>query len=89
MIRGGLIGAGLLAALAAGCQGSGGTPLILSQTPPTVQAAYTADHSGTTIQSITRQTTGGQDLYTFKYLAADGSKHDLVYNGAGNEIDKH
>ena len=80
-----------MGAAVGGCKsdGSEATGLLLSQTPPTVQAAYTDDYRGTVIRTISRQTRGGQDYYTVKYRAADGSDHDVVFNGAGNEIDKH
>ncbi len=75
---------------AAGCQANPpGQPLVLSQTPPTVRAAYADTYRGTVIQSITRVSRGGQDYYTFRYRAADGGEHDVEYNGAGNEIDRH
>ena len=80
------LGAALL-----GCQASGGnpTPMVLTQTPPTVQAAFNDHYAGTVIQNITRTTQAGQDLYTVQYAAPDGGKHDVVYNGAGDEVDKH
>ena len=83
--------AGLAVAVAGGCQSAGdaGTPLVFTQTPPPVQAAYTEQYHGTVIKTITRQSRGGQDYYTVKYAAADGADHDVVFNGAGDEIDKH
>ena len=79
------------AAVVAGCQSSGGdgTPLLLTQTPPTVQAAFDQYHDGSTIRQINRKRRGGEDYYTVDYTSPDGSKHDVVYNGAGNEIDRH
>ena len=77
-------------AAAVGCQSTpAGEPMILTQTPPTVQAAFEQDYAGSVIQTITRASRGGQDYYTFQYTAADGAKHDVVFNGAGNVIDKH
>jgi len=77
-------------AVAAGCQAGGEqTPVDFSRTPPTVQVAYNEDHGGTSIQDVTRTTRGGEDYYTVRYSAADGSKHDVVYNEAGDEIDRH
>ena len=78
-------------AVVAGCQAGGGqpVPLVFSQTPPTVQAAYSQDHRDGVIQAIGRTSRDGDDYYTIAYTLPDGSKHDVVYNGAGNEIDKH
>jgi hypothetical protein len=78
-------------AVAAGCRAAGGeqTPVVFAQTPPTIQAAYNDDHRGAVIHGITRTTRGGEDYYTVQYSAVDGSKHDVVYNEAGDEIDKH
>ena len=75
---------------AGGCQTTpAGQPLVLAQTPPTVQAAFQEDYRDAVIRTITRQSRGGQDYYTFQYQSADGGTHDVEFNGAGNEIDKH
>ncbi len=83
--------AGLLTAAAVGCQATAtdAVAVSLTQTPPTVQAAYNEDHPGTVIRSVTQDTRGGQHYYTVKFQDADGSRHDVVYNGAGDQIDKH
>ncbi len=83
--------AALAAALAfAGCQPrpSDRTSLALAQTPPTVRAAYEQYYAGTPVRSITRESRGGQSYYTFQYGGGDGAGHEVVFNEAGNEIQK-
>ena len=79
------------AAAVVGCRSAGRepTPLVFTQVPPTVQAAYTAHYRAYPIRDVTRQTRNGEDFYTIRYADADGAKHDVVYNGGGDEIDKH
>lgn len=84
------MGAGVVGLLA-GCQGAATdrVAVSLTQTPPTVQAAFYEDHPGTVIRSVARETRGGERFYVVDYQDDDGAKHGVVYNGAGNEIDKH
>ena len=76
---------------ALGCQSAGTrpTPLAFDQTPPTVQAAFADHYAHCPVRDVTRESRGGADYYTVRYATADGSGHDVVYNGAGDEIDRH
>ena len=71
-----------------GCQATNGVRIAMAQTPPTVRAASEEDHPGAAVRAVTRETRGGQNYYTVGYRLADGSEYEVVYNGAGNEIDK-
>jgi hypothetical protein len=81
----------VLAGTAVGCQPAPTeqVQMSLTQTPPTVQAAFNEYHPGAVIRSVTRDTRGDEHYYTVDYDGPDGSNHDVVYNGGGNEIDKH
>ena len=82
--------AALWIALAVGCQPRAGSrgSLAMAQTPPTVRAAYEQYYAGVPVRSVTRESRGGQAYYTVDYGAADGPDHSVVFNEAGNEIDK-
>jgi hypothetical protein len=76
---------------AASCQSgnSAEVDLTLSQTPSTVQAAFTQRYQGVVIQQVTRSTRGNQDYYTFKFTGNDGKDRTVQMNEAGDEIENH
>ena len=72
-------------ALAGGCRT--GTPVTVAQLPPTVRAAYDQTYGHAAVRTVVRDRRDGQDFYTVGYRSADGSDHDVVYNGAGDQVD--
>ncbi len=74
-----------------GCQSGNAneTDLILTQTPPGVQAAFMDQHRGATIKQITRTTQANQDYYTFKFTGTDGNDRAVKMNEAGDVIENH